>query len=322
MPKRYLPPLLTLLLLLVTALPALAAPAPLPFADLPETHWAHSAVSQLLAAGVVAPNPQGAFRPEQPVRRAELVKMLLLARGVDPGTQCQGLFKDAPCSAWYTPVMETGYRLGVVDGTGTGLVNPEDSVTREQLFTLVVRALGRRWEAESLSWSEQHEPLARFSDQGSVDGWARPALALAVKAKITAGYEDGTLRPQAMASRAEAAAVVARVLLPKDGISTTKADGRTVTFARALTMSASEYSPGEAGVGAYTYTGMLVHVGIAAVDPQVVPLGKLLYVEGYGYAVAADIGGAIKGNRIDLYTPNASEALQFGLQPRTVWVLP
>ena len=51
-----------------------------------------------------------------------------------------------------------------------------------------------------------------------------------------------------------------------------------------------------------------------AVDPKVIPLGSKVYVEGYGHAVAGDVGSAIKGNKIDVFIPNRARALQWGRQ--------
>ena len=61
--------------------------------------------------------------------------------------------------------------------------------------------------------------------------------------------------------------------------------------------------------------------GVIAVDPRVIPLGTKVYVEGYGYAVARDTGGAIKGNRIDVHMRSISAARQFGRQSVKVTII-
>jgi len=92
-------------------------------------------------------------------------------------------------------------------------------------------------------------------------------------------------------------------------------------YSRVLTMEASAYSSQDPGNGNYTATGSRLKKGIVSVDPRLIPLGTRLYVEGYGYAVADDVGGAIKGHRIDLAYDSRSEALQFGRQTVKVYVL-
>ena len=84
------------------------------------------------------------------------------------------------------------------------------------------------------------------------------------------------------------------------------------TSGRTLTVSATCYDlPGK------TATGMPVGVGVVAVDPSVIPLGSRMYVPGYGNAVAADVGGGIKGTIIDLWMPKA-QCLQWGRRTVTI----
>lgn len=78
---------------------------------------------------------------------------------------------------------------------------------------------------------------------------------------------------------------------------------------------------------AYTYDGCLTasgtveRVGAIAVDPSVIPLGTKLYVEGYGYCVAEDTGGFIKGNRIDVYLNSEEECVAWGVKNVKVYIL-
>ncbi|MEL1134854.1 ubiquitin-like domain-containing protein [Desulfitobacterium sp. THU1] len=91
--------------------------------------------------------------------------------------------------------------------------------------------------------------------------------------------------------------------------------GQTIEFKRAYLMRATAYSGG--GV---TATGHNVRYGTIAVDPRVIPLGTKVYVEGYGEATALDTGGAIKGNRVDLYMNTEAAAWSWGVRSVVVYV--
>jgi 3D (Asp-Asp-Asp) domain-containing protein len=94
---------------------------------------------------------------------------------------------------------------------------------------------------------------------------------------------------------------------------------------RELQLEATGYDPGPVdntrGWVGSTRTGVRAHFGIVAVDPKVVPLGSLVYVEGYGPGLAADVGGAIKGKRIDLCFNNTREARAWGRRRTRVWIV-
>lgn len=74
------------------------------------------------------------------------------------------------------------------------------------------------------------------------------------------------------------------------------------------TMEATAYTH----TGNRTATGIYPYKGVVAVDPRVIPLGSKLYVEGYGYAEAQDTGGAIKGDRIDIFLDAEIDCINWG----------
>lgn len=92
-----------------------------------------------------------------------------------------------------------------------------------------------------------------------------------------------------------------------------------------ITMEATGYEPSAKSCGpsasGYTATGLPARYGVVAVDPYVIPLGSHLYVEGYGYAIAADKGTAITGNRIDLCFDTYEDAINYGRRTVKVYLL-
>jgi len=94
---------------------------------------------------------------------------------------------------------------------------------------------------------------------------------------------------------------------------------------KVLTMSATAYDPSPATIGpgatGRTRMGYRATYGHVAVDPRVIRLGSLVYVEGYGLAIASDTGGAIKGKKIDLCYDSRSTAMRFGRKKVRVHVL-
>lgn len=92
-----------------------------------------------------------------------------------------------------------------------------------------------------------------------------------------------------------------------------------------FTVSASAFTANCNGCSGITATGINLKRNpdskVIAVDPDVIPLGTKVHVEGYGYAIAGDIGSSIKGNKIDVFFPTKSEAYQWGRKKVKIKIL-
>lgn len=117
---------------------------------------------------------------------------------------------------------------------------------------------------------------------------------------------------------------------PKDKVVSIGSRGKYMsrgafTTRKILRMEATAYDPGPGSCGpratGRTSCGLQAGYGVVAVDPRVIKLGTRLYIEGYGMAVAGDVGRAIKGRKIDLGYKTRREALQFGRRMVTVHIL-
>ncbi|NBJ69759.1 MULTISPECIES: LysM peptidoglycan-binding domain-containing protein [Clostridia] len=94
---------------------------------------------------------------------------------------------------------------------------------------------------------------------------------------------------------------------------------------QSFSVTATAYTASCNGCSGVTATGVDLNkdpnAKVIAVDPSVIPLGSKVYVEGYGYATAADTGGAIKGNKIDVHVPSKGEATNWGVRTVNVTIV-
>lgn len=181
------------------------------------SHWARPAILRLLEAGLVSGGADGRFRPDEPVTRAAFVKLLAGARRLAPAPGLSGGFADT-LRHW---VSAQGYigaavRAGIVNREDypDGRFEPDRPITREEMAVMVTRALGL--EERALAFAGERDGIGGriFSD---AEAWSRPGhIAVAVEEGLLSGYreEDGayTFRPGGQATRAEACALIVRLL--------------------------------------------------------------------------------------------------------------
>ncbi|MDI3297536.1 MAG: S-layer homology domain-containing protein [Bacillota bacterium] len=171
------------------------------FSDVSPSYWAYADIQTLVKAGVVNGFPDGTFRPEQPVTRAEFVRMLVLAIGLKPGETGSTPFGDVPAGEWYAPDVSAAVQAGIVKGLTPTTFGPDQTITREQMAVLLARAL-------KLTGSVN----LTFTDKAEIDAWAQAAVQAAVAAGYLNGFPDGSFRSLGTTNRAQAAKVLAMVL--------------------------------------------------------------------------------------------------------------
>ncbi len=302
------------------------------FYDIPEEHYAYEAIDRLYTIGATNYRVENKFMPDAAISRAELVQMIVSAKGIAPVDPVYYPFTDVDSTNAYAPYIDIAHRFGIVDGKGNNQFRPGDPVRRDELIKMLVTATGELEVMWTIDWRERTNLLAPFTDmkQASANSWSTHYIAYALKNNIIGGYPDNTIRADQYTTRAEAAILIDRVLLNSSSkvmaaslqqVATDATDS-SIPYVKKLDMTATKYSSKEANLSTHTHSGLTTRVGTVAIDRSIIPFGTHLYIEGYGYAVAADTGGAIKGNKIDLYSDSLQEALKFGIQPVTVYVLP
>ena len=166
-------------------------------------HWARDEIEALADTGAALHVLGGDYRPDDPITRGEFAAMLFTA--LEPA----GLLDDRQPGAvefldlagtWAEGEIRRAAAYGLISGAGDGLFAPEQTLTREQAMVM----LGNAWELPQVE-------VPAYRDSGELSDWARDAAGRCVAAGLFRG-DGGMLYPQASITRAEAAAVVMRLL--------------------------------------------------------------------------------------------------------------
>lgn len=198
---------------LLAMISAAAAATVYVFPDVAE-HWALRPIAQLRAAGTLR-GSGGSFRPDQPATRAEVVRLLVAVAGAEEAArELQGApstFADVSAGHWAGGAIEAAAERDLVRGFEDGTMRPERTLTRAELSVLLARALG--WSARGQALPADPDAILQktFTDAAEIPAWARDAVAAAAAGGWLVGDDRGRFRPADSVSRAEVAAVIARV---------------------------------------------------------------------------------------------------------------
>ncbi|MFB9330740.1 S-layer homology domain-containing protein [Paenibacillus aurantiacus] len=177
------------------------------FKDVPASAWYNQAVQYLAARGITGGTDASHFSPNAELTRGAFLVLLLKAYGIEEAAAGADNFVDAG-SAYYTGYLAAAKQLGIATGDSGNRFEPNTSITREQLSTLLYRTLKT---LDRLPSASTQASLASFSDANLVSGYAKEAVEALVAGGILTG-SDGKLNPQGVTTRAQAAQVLYNLL--------------------------------------------------------------------------------------------------------------
>ncbi len=177
------------------------------FPDLPSDHPARAAVEELVARGVLNGYPDGTFRPEQPVTRAEFAKMLVLATGLLPNPKAQLAFTDT-AGHWASTdgYLQAAVAAGAINGFPDGTFQPGQPTTRAQVTKIAAAIRGLT--------PNGAPPYSDIAPTDWYAGWVSAALAVNLigsQASIPV-WTDGDFKGNIPATRGEAAMLLANII--------------------------------------------------------------------------------------------------------------
>ncbi len=166
-----------------------------------EGHWAQSTIQKWIDEGRASGYPDGSYKPDNNVTRAEFVRMV---NGIiDFEGKGKASYTDVPETEWYYNYIGIAQEIGYISGYPGEEFRPNAYITREQAASILSRIQYLDNNASSID---------KFSDKSSISSWAAESVGAASEAGFISGYSDGRFRPLKNLTRAEALTMLENVL--------------------------------------------------------------------------------------------------------------
>lgn len=177
-------------------------------------HWAKGTITQWTSKGYISGYPDGTFKPDNSITRAEFVVLVNKAMGYTK--KGNAYFRDVNINYWGYDEIQKGVSAGYVKGDPDGSFRPNDSVTRQEAAVMISKILDLETNFTS---------AATYNDYRYIPSWSVGYVGAVSNAKIMAGYPDGSFKADRVLSRAEAVIALDKVL-NYDGKSDNKDDDK------------------------------------------------------------------------------------------------
>jgi hypothetical protein len=187
-------------------------PTPVPTFPGIEDHWAHSYINDLAAKGIICgyelPSGTFEFRPDNPIKREELAKIIAVAYEIY-NPLAASTFADCTADKWFSSFVGSLEGAGITNGAGYGIFSAGANITRQDAVTMITRAMAKYQTVSLPDETETETILSKFVDASEFADYAKVNVAFMVDAGIINGYEKGSgsgtfeFRPRNNVTRAE-----------------------------------------------------------------------------------------------------------------------
>ncbi len=175
------------------------------FNDVQEADWAYDYVDFTSVREIVSGIGDNLYDPDGTLTRAMFVTMLGRIHS-NLGAYDKHSFADVEQGSWYEEYVSWAVHNGIVYGYDAESFGPNDNITREQICAMLCRYI------QFEGYAAASETLDAFTDHASISDWAYESVSVVKGFEIINGYDDGSFRPQGMATRAEAATMFTKLI--------------------------------------------------------------------------------------------------------------
>lgn len=220
-------------MLMVVAAPSDVSAKACPYNDI-SGHWGYDAIMYWSDYGIVNGVGDGRFNPDGDMTRAEAAAVFSRLLNLTDMADISN-FTDVQRGSWYEKDIAKAVYYGILQGTGPNTVDPTGKITREQFFTIMVRALGI---------PEEQTIKRSFSDTAKISGWAKSSCYALINRGWVNGTTPTTIEPQAYITRASVMKVLHNCIplyITKDGTYKVTGEGVVVIIAKNVALT-GDYS--------------------------------------------------------------------------------
>lgn len=177
------------------------------FYDIKADAWYYKEANKAADLNLVNGQSLFCFNGSAKMTRAMVVQILANMEGGIGNMGIENPFTDVKSNVWYTNAVLWAVETGIVNGMGNGKFCPNDNVTREQFMTMIINYLNFKTDDGINNGSFGN---LKFKDKNNISTWARESVAAAVELGFAGGYEDNTIKPKNLLTRAEGVKIIVK----------------------------------------------------------------------------------------------------------------